>query len=554
MTQLIALIWLKWRLFRNAMRSGKAVWGRAASVLVMLAALALSLMFALIAGAVGWALASADTLSTPDKLFNAFLVLTFIYLMWVVVPLSMGSGREFDPERLLLYPVSLPKLFAFDYVSDLTSLVSIFCLPAIVFYSIGAGLGSGNVLQSIPVALLAMAFGLALSKFVSTSFSSLFKRKRTRGETLIALVGVVVGLGGAFLGQIIPHLMRSSRPDFPGLRWTPMGAAAIALMQDSSDGFAGEYLLALSTLAGFTYLLVFFTYKIARRAALGMGGAKRVASKAKESLSGAQHAGWHLPFVSIELSAVIEKELRYAMRNAQLRVLGVMPLVLIAVRLMPSGWHGRGRDMPPGLEPSIDSFSFYSEGLMATFGVLYVFLLLSSLACNSFAFEGSGMRALILAPVERRTILIGKNIVIALIAIAFALLLLLVNQLVFSDLTIRAVVFVLLCLPVFAVLMTLAGNWLSMRFPKRLKFGKRLNMTGMTGLLLLPLIALMALLPVAAAAAGYLAQSLVVKYATLALFAGAAVALYRPVVASQGHELALREQEILEAVSGQMED
>ncbi|MBC7909139.1 MAG: hypothetical protein H7Y30_01480, partial [Pyrinomonadaceae bacterium] len=433
MTQLIALIWLKWRLFRNAMRSGKAAWGRAASLLVMLAALALSLMFALIAGAVGWALASADTISTPDKLFNAFLVLTFIYLMWVVVPLSTGSGREFDPERLLLYPVSLPKLFMFDYVSDLTSLASIFALPAIVFYSIGAGLGSGNVWSAIPVALLAMAFGLALSKFVSTSFSSLFKRKRGRGETLIALVGVVIGLGGAFLGQIIPHLMSSSSPDLPGLRWTPPGAAAIALMQDSRDGFAGEYLLALSTLAGFTYLLVLLTYKIARRAALGMGGAKRVASKAKEALPVAQHAGWHLPFVSIELNAVIEKELRYAMRNAQLRVLGVMPLVLIAVRLMPSRWQGGGSETPPGLE----SFAFYSEGLMAAFGVLYVFLLLSSLACNSFAFDGSGMRALILAPIERRAILIGKNVVIALIAIVFALLLLLVNQLVFRDLTIR---------------------------------------------------------------------------------------------------------------------
>ncbi|MBC7911069.1 MAG: ABC-2 transporter permease, partial [Pyrinomonadaceae bacterium] len=260
------------------------------------------------------------------------------------------------------------------------------------------------------------------------------------------------------------------------------------------------------------------------------------------------------PFVSIELNAVIEKELRYAMRNAQLRVLGVMPLVLIAVRLMPSRWQGgRGRGVPPGLAEHANSFAFYSEGMMAVFGVLYVFMLLSSLACNSFAFDDGGMRALILSPVERRTILIGKNVVIALIAVVFALLLLLVNQLVFGDLTIRAIVFVLLCLPVFAVLMTLAGNWLSMRFPKRLKFGKRLNMTGMAGLLLLPLFALMVLLPVVAAAAGYLAQSLVVKYATLALFAGAAVALYRPVVASQGRELARREQEILETVSGQTE-
>jgi purine-cytosine permease-like protein len=56
------------------------------------------------------------------------------------------------------------------------------------------------------------------------------------------------------------------------------------------------------------------------------------------------------------------------------------------------------------------------------------------------------------------------------------------------------------------------------------------------------------------ALAGYLAQSLLVKYATLALFAVLAVAFYCLMITSQGRALARNEQDILEAVSGRTEE
>jgi len=36
--------------------------------------------------------------------------------------------------------------------------------------------------------------------------------------------------------------------------------------------------------------------------------------------------------VSAEIGAVLEKELKYAIRNAQLRMLGIMPLVLVGLK------------------------------------------------------------------------------------------------------------------------------------------------------------------------------------------------------------------------------
>ena len=74
--------------------------------------------------------------------------------------------------------------------------------------------------------------------------------------------------------------------------------------------------------------------------------------------------------------------------------------------------------------------------------MLYVFLILSGLFCNQFAFEHAGMRTFILSPLDRKNILIGKNMAISAVALIFSAGLLVINQLVFRDLTRGALLFV----------------------------------------------------------------------------------------------------------------
>ena len=81
-----------------------------------------------------------------------------------------------------------------------------------------------------------------------------------------------------------------------------------------------------------------------------------------------------------------------------------------------------------------------------------------------------------------------------------------------------------------------------------------MNVSGVAGLLLIPILVVMAIPPVAASLAGYLTQSLAVKYATLAGFTGAAVALYCLLIPWQGRDLEQRQFDILEAVSSRTED
>lgn len=527
----------------------------------MLAALALALIVALGLGLAAFALTSPAIMvqattnrpragGLPSAEFLFFSIFAFCYLMWATLPLSIGSNRQFEPGRLLMYPISLRKLFALDFISEVSNLQSIFAIPAIIAIGLGAGLGSGKLTLALIATIPAIAFGVALAKWLSLSLGSLIRRRRTRGETALALIGVVAGLGGALVGQLAPALLRHAE-SFKGLRWTPPGAAAVALTSGLHQGATGAYLLALATLTGYTMLLIVATYWIAQRSVLGGGGNRRPARSASRAKTEV-YTGWELPLVSPQLSAVIEKELRYAMRNAQLRMMVLMPLILIVVRLVNT--NRLSDEVTQGTTSFATDFMRYGEGLMATGGVLYVFLILTGVSCNQFAFEEGGMRSLILSPANRRTILFGKNIALTIIALLFSGALLIINHLVFRDLTPRALLFVALCFVTFAATMSVIGNRLSVRFPKRMKFGKRLNVSGVVGLLIIPLLILLAIPPVAATAVGYFTQSLVIEYVTLALFATLAVGSYMLLIDLQGRSLQQREVEILEAVREPTDD
>src|SRR5215213_6134267 len=550
MSQLLTLIWLKWRLLRNSLRSSKAVVSRVASVLGMLLALFFALVAALILGFAAYALSRPDALSdafrrtatrdisaSASAEFIFFSMFGLIYLMWATVPLSIGGSKQFDAGKLLMYPITLRKLFAVDFLSELTTLHSVFAIPAVIAICVGVGFGTGNMPAALLTAIPAILFGIALSKWLSTTIGSLLRRKRARGETIVALIGAVAGLSAAVAGQIAPILFKHAE-SFRSLRWTPPGAAAFLLVGTGNDPVA--YALAFITLSAYGVTLIVLTYWIARRAALGMEGKRRQKTAVvADTLSG--YSGWQLPLVSAELSAVVEKEVRYAMRNAQVRMMALMPLILIVIRVVNSQ-----RLEPEQAAPGI--FRTYGSGLLATGGVLYVFLILAGLSCNQFPFEEGGMRTLILSPIDRRKILLGKNIAITLLALVFATILLILNTIVFRDLDAPKLLFIVLSFVIFAALSSTIGNWLSVRFPKRMRFGKRFNVSGMAGLLLIPMVIVLSTPPLLATLVGIFTLSLVYEYVALFVLAVLSVGLYFLMLNFQGRSLAKREIEILEAV------
>ena len=551
MSQLLTLIWLKWRLVRNSLRSSKAVVNRVASILGMLVALVLSLFVALILGFAAYALSQPEALdlalrrtasdlpSGASAEFIFFSMVGIIYLMWATVPLSIGGSKQFDAGKLLMYPITLRKLFAVDFLSELTTLHSVFAIPAVLAICIGSGLGKGNLTAALITAVPIILFGLALSKWLSTTIGLLVRRKRARGETIVALIGAVAGLTGAVAGQIAPILFEHAE-SFRSLRWTPPGAAAFMLLgEEANDPVA--YLTAFLTLSAYAVVLIVATYWIARRAALGLGGKRKQKTEVGPDTP-TVYSGWQLPLMSAELSAIVEKEMRYALRNAQVRMMALMPLVLIVIRVVNSQRWGNARP------PSSDDFLTYGSGLIAAGGVLYVFLILSGLSCNQFAFEEGGMRTLILSPIDRRKILLGKNITVTILALVISILLLIVNTVVFRDLNASDLLFVLLSFVIFAAISSTIGNWLSIHFPKRMRFGKRMNVSGVAGVLLIPMIVVLATPPFIAALVGYFTRSFFYEYIALLILALLSVLFYSLIINFHGRSLAKREIDILEAV------
>jgi len=521
----------------------------------MLAALALALIVALGLGIAAYFLTKpsiAGMLQRPsskrgagDRIsieFVFFSIYAFIYLMWATLPLSIGSSRQFDAGKLLLYPITLRKLFAIDFLSEITNIQSVFAIPAVVAISIGAALATGDWLATLFAAVPIALFGLALSKWLSTTIGSVVRRKRARGETIIALVGAVAGLAGALGGQVAPLLLKHSE-SLKVLRWTPPGAAAV-LIDSRFEKDPAAYVVAIVLLSAFTVLLIVGTYWISRRAALGYEGKrKRQVQTAQQETP---YVGWKLPLLPDDMSAVYEKELRYALRNAQMRMIALMPLILIIIRLVNAKSFGRGlRSSGAGASTE---FLTYASGLIASSGVLYVFLLLAGLSCNQFALEEAGMRTLVLSPIQRTKILGAKNLAVITIALAFSTGVLLINIIVFRDIDLLTLVFVAVTFVCFAAMTSVIGNWLSISFPKRMVFGKRLNVSGVAGVLLIPMIIVLALPPLAATLVGYATANLLLEYATLAAIALMLVGLYFLVISSQGRALERRELEILEAI------
>lgn len=550
MSQLFALIWLKWTLFRNSMRSRKAAVGRAAATLGSLAGLALALLVAAGLGTASYFLTSPGNGEHQaelalDGFMFLFFILTTAFLMWALMPLALGGGGRFEPSRMLLYPVSLGKLFAFDFVSDLSSIVAVFAVPSTLALGVGAGLANGSLAGGILISVCAVAFGMSFAKLLSVGVGALMRTKRTRGEMLLALLGAALGMSGVLLGQLMP-LMERYAAYLEGARWSPSGAAAYALAYGLRPGGASVFAVSLLTLAAYAAACFALAYRIARRTALSAGGGRRRAkqSDAARAAKGAEsYAGWQLPFVSPQFSALVEKELRYAVRNAQLRVIALMAVGLtIVLRMAPMGAVGQRR--------SWGHLSQYADGAGVVFSVIYIFTLVSPLSTNLFGYDGAGMRALVLAPVSRRVMLAAKNAAVMFISLLLVTAGVFVGGLVFGDLTAPTLLFAALAFVTTGALYALYGNWLSMTFPARVRFGKRMNRSGVAGLLLFPFFLLLLLPPGLSIAAAHLAGSLAAKYVILAAFAVLSVALYFLLLPAQARALERRELEILEAVTG----
>jgi ABC-2 type transport system permease protein len=160
------------------------------------------------------------------------------------------------------------------------------------------------------------------------------------------------------------------------------------------------------------------------------------------------------------VAVVLGKEFRYLFRNGFVAIALLSPPLLALLFSMQFG--GAHPTTKRAISPDL-----FFPGMMA-----YLTLILMAPSFNSFAYEGRGMQTYFMLPVRFRDILMAKNLVTLTILtgeIAFCIALLKWRV----GLPPNPIVFATICALIFAVTGQLTiANWSSLKFPKKMEFGK----------------------------------------------------------------------------------
>jgi len=486
-------------------------------------------------------------------------IMLSVFLFMMLVTQTTGAAAHFDPRRFILFPISLTKLFLLNLLSAFAELVPLMILPSVAGMMIGLGVALHESMAGMLAFGLAALWIVALFVFVALLAAWLLAGRRRRTEIIFGLVFGLIMLGG----QIIPRLIdtrlgrlawRLLQPYFgtinEGLAWTPVGVWSFFFGQmmrgEVADGYARLlpvclFWVGLALTAGYAVFTRLATS--ARAGSSGGVGAGTVAAS----------ANWlrlNLPFASEQVSAVLAKDLTYFSRNTAI-YLNTASILVITLLAFGSPFFGSDTISP---HRGVD----WWDGFRVAFWIAYAFTLSGQHFFNLFGYDAAGFRQYLLAPLDWRRLLLGKNLATwVLIAIQIGLILA-GAQLFYRNLTLGKL-YLALCAAVIAnVLYTLVGNFLSVKFPFRSEFGVRTrrssehsaapNFIATVGMMVSTL-ALFAL----PFGLGYLFHRLWLRYLAFTLLAALACGVYALRLNSQSRHLGARRFEIAEALTRKTE-
>lgn len=524
---------LRWRLLRNSLRSQRAQLELIGNFLVV----GLGGLLA-VGGAVGFAAGAflAVNRNTPQTLV---LLLWAVLLVWQLLPLLLAAFSSGAGMRGLLH---LPFRFRAFFLLHL--FYGLFDPAAMLSLAWLAGIAAGVTLAKpvlLPWTLLLLAvfaaFCLFLNRVIYLWLERLLARRRTR--EILFVVFILAMLSLQFLGPAMERWGKAVAPYWQAIyEWTwllPPGLAGESLF-----GVRGVAMQAAAA-AGLALYAAAFGLLLRRRLLAQYRGEDLGETMAPEQLQpvkreAASELAWELPGLSRPVAAVFRKEVRYLQRNSVLLLNLLAPLLILAF-LAFAQTAGRNSQF----------LSRAPIEILFPAAIGYALLVLTQTSYNSFAFEGRGIQFYLLAPVRFREVLLGKNLLQAiLIAAEFAVIWVVVAVLAAPPGP--ALTLATLVAAAFVVLVNFSvGNYMSLAYPRRFDFGKfRQRQSGMTVLVTLAVQLFTMGLSGLIFAGTYFLKKIWLAVLAFLLLAAAAYALYHW---SLGHcsQLAERKREVLTA-------
>lgn len=472
--QIVLVMRLRWTLFKNGLQGLTAK-------LSLIGSIAIGIVWTAIALGAGVAIAVGSYFLIENDM-SQFLsaILWGIFAFWQVFPiLSAQFGPSFDSTSLLRFPLKFSSFFVLNLAygfADPAALCGIlwhFCM--------WVGVTSARPdmwWRAALVLALSAAVNLLFSRMLYAWLERVLAQRRTR-EILFA-VFILVMVCFQFSGVIV---QRWAKPLGAFLHQTsfvwstlPAGQAGVAMQFFLSRTTIPALLacvIVLAYAAGFGGLLAYRLHaeylgetfsetaapaRIAKKAvavqpALTVApGASQISSRTSTWFTG-------------PVSAIFFKEVRYMYRNSIVAVSLLMPLVIVSAFSLNSRATSHGRPNPFG--------KMFGTGFAYPGAVAYTLLILMQYSMNSLAYEGGGIQLLYLAPIEFRTVMLGKNLFqLALLGLEAILAWVLITALAGPPPLVILVATWIGLLFISLINMS-AGNWLSLRFPRKFEFGMR---------------------------------------------------------------------------------
>jgi len=450
---------LRWRMLHNSLRRKQNRLDLLGLIIVGLlaGAFVIGVCFGLFEGA--YEFVSSDRTTWLSLFFWA------VFLWWQIFPIvAAGFGVSFDFRALLRFPVSFGAFYMIGLaygLADFTGLAAVCWMLAIILGA--AAVKLTLLLPMMLVAVLFVAFNVALERLLGSWMERLLARRRTRELFFAGFILLMVSL--QLLGPMLNRYGNSAEPwlvrVLPYLAYFPASLAGRGVGAASAGNYR-EFVLAAAGVA--SYALFFGGLLWLRFAAQYCGeelSETPVPERAIRNRVRQKYGADPLGLLSPQVAAVVRKEIRYLLRNGFAALLLLVPPILVFA-LISRATLFRYSGEKGGISPEL-----FFPGLVA-----YIILILMAPAYNSFAYENTGVQTYFTAPLQFRDVFLGKNFVQV--------------SLIVTELTLCIVAFYyrvgLPSAPIFtatlaAIVFTVVGqlsiaNWSSLSFPRKLAFGQ----------------------------------------------------------------------------------
>ena len=472
--QLKTIFWLRWRLMCNQFGRGRGV-GIVVSILAGVIGGSFAVLF-FAAGLLGAILGLRDASPTVIWLTWLIFVIAFVFFWLIGLMTELQRSETIDLQKLMHMPVALGPLFVINFLVSHFTFSIIIAVPAVL--GLGLGLAFSRSFEMILVIPLAAGIIFMISAWTYCFrgwLAQLMTNPRRRRTIIMCLTFAFVLLAqgpnlyfnvlqrsnhqGRMAVNPGPQLFNNLlavQPYIPPL-WLPWGARALAEgnMVPALLGTLGCFAIgALGLRRAYRSTVRFYHGEIGGQAAVKMkvSGDKKNAATREGRIDFLER---RLPYVPEQACALALATFRTLLRAPEVKMIWAMSLILPIITAAGVIFHGATR-LPDDVKPFI-----------ATGTAVFSLLMLIRFLSNQFGFDRDGFRSLMLSPVDRRLILLGKNLA-CLPPVLFPgvlLLALICVPLRLPPLTIAAT---LLQLVTLFLVVGMAGNFISILVPQRI--------------------------------------------------------------------------------------